>query len=214
MVDPVIAGAAVTAAGIAAAAGYSYFTGNDSSVDTDGDGEAELEFGGGNGVTGCNDPTEDPAYAEDPAPAFETTEQPEDPTPEAVEAKDGLEDVKGVGGTRAEDLADEGFETPADLYYASDENLLDVHGIGDLTVSQIREDIGSVEDEGNDGESTEEAEADSQDSEDQTQDDEASSSTETSESTSEDTAESDESDGSDSEDQTETGSGNESDDEQ
>lgn len=205
MVDPAIIGGAGVVLAAGAAAAYSYLTGNDSSVDTDGDGEAELEFGGGNGVTGCNDPTEDPAYAEDPAPAFETEEPPEDPTPEAVEAKDGLEDVKGVGGTRAEDLADAGFETPADLYYASDENLLDVHGIGDLTVSQIREDIGSVEDEGNDGESSEEAEGTSQDSEDEEQESQQSSSSD------EETDEADsEGDGSDSGETTDS-TGNESD---
>lgn len=69
------------------------------------------------------------------------------PTPERVTEKDELTDVKGIGPTRAEALGGGGYSHPRDLYYSTDENLLDVHGIGPLTVSQIREDIGSVDDE-------------------------------------------------------------------
>lgn len=61
--------------------------------------------------------------------------------------KTDLENVKGIGPTRAESFREEGFGTPDDLYFATDENLCEVNGIGDLTVSQIREDIGSVDDE-------------------------------------------------------------------
>jgi DNA uptake protein ComE-like DNA-binding protein len=62
--------------------------------------------------------------------------------------KTDLENVKGIGETRAESFREEGFGTPDDLYYATDENLCEVNGIGDLTVSQIRDDIGSVDEDG------------------------------------------------------------------
>ena len=62
--------------------------------------------------------------------------------------KTDLENVKGIGPTRAESFREEGFGTPDDLYYATDENLCEVNGIGDLTVSQIRDDIGSVDEDG------------------------------------------------------------------
>ncbi len=62
--------------------------------------------------------------------------------------KTDLTNVKGIGETRAESFREEGFETPDDLYYATDENLCEVNGIGDLTVSQIRDDIGSVDEDG------------------------------------------------------------------
>jgi predicted flap endonuclease-1-like 5' DNA nuclease len=68
-----------------------------------------------------------------------------------VTGKNDLTNVKGVGPTRAASFREEGFENPDDLYYATDENLAAVKGIGDLTVSQIREDIGSVDNDGSDG---------------------------------------------------------------
>jgi len=167
MVDPIVIGGAVTVAGAAIAAGYSYFSGNDSSADIDGDGDAELEFEGENdAVFDCNDDAEDPAYQDRARENFETEEPPEDPTPEAVEEKLGLTDVKGIGPTRAEALGRAGYPNPEDLYYASDENLTDIEGIGEYTVGQIREDIGSV-DEDPSGESTEETDSNSQDSTDQ-----------------------------------------------
>lgn len=61
--------------------------------------------------------------------------------------KQDLTNVKGIGPTRADGFREEGFGTPDDLYYATDENLLAIEGIGDLTVRQIREDVGSIEDE-------------------------------------------------------------------
>lgn len=55
---------------------------------------------------------------------------------------DELTDVKGVGETRAEDLMDAGFVSPNDLYFAKDEDIEAVDGIGPYTVEQIRDDIG------------------------------------------------------------------------
>lgn len=183
MVDPVLVGGAVTAAGIAAAAGYAYFTGNDASagVDVDGDGEneADFEFEGGNDYQPA-DGLDTGAAAEDTNADFAAAEgggsatahdvsgdveEQADPTPDAVAEKDGLDDIKGVGPTRANSLADAGFESPEDIYYASDENLEGVHGIGPHAVSQMREDIGSIEDE---------AEGKSSDSDDSTETDDES----------------------------------------
>lgn len=155
MVDPVIVGGAVAVVGIVAAAAYARLTGDDASagVDVDGDGEDDVSYT----FEGSEEDESTFGIEEAGGTSFDTQEPPEDPTPEHVQAKSGLTDVKGIGPTRAEDLGRAGFPNPEDLYYASDENLTAVSGIGDLTVSQIREDIGSVEDEGNDGESTEES---------------------------------------------------------
>jgi predicted flap endonuclease-1-like 5' DNA nuclease len=170
MVDPALVAGGVAVAGAAIAAAYSYFSGNASSADIDGDGEDELEFEGtNNGFTGCNDPTEDPAYAEDPAPGTEPVVADNtgdtltlEAAPEEVRDIEAITDVKGVGDTRADDLADAGYHTADDLYFASDEELTDVDGIGDYTVEQIREDIGSVEGEsaGNSSDTDESSETD------------------------------------------------------
>ena len=61
-----------------------------------------------------------------------------------VTGKNDLTNVKGIGPTRAASFREEGFENPDDLYYATDEKLTAVEGIGDLTVSQIRDDIGTA----------------------------------------------------------------------
>lgn len=217
MVDPVLVGGAVTVAAVAIAAGYSYFTGNDSGVDVDDDGNDEVTFEGNNdAMFDCNDPTEDPAYRDDEFAPTGTGEaddaEDEDATsfqaaPEAVQdIGTDLAEVTGIGETRADDLQKAGFHTASDLYFAADEDLTDVSGIGDLTVSQVRGDIGSAE-EGNDGESSEGAEEDSQDSEEQDSTSEQSSSSdeETDEADSED-------DGSDSGETTDS-TGNESDEE-
>jgi predicted flap endonuclease-1-like 5' DNA nuclease len=63
-----------------------------------------------------------------------------------IEAED-LTDVKGVGPTRADKLRDNDFDTPEDLYFATDENIEAVDTFGPHVVSQIREDIGSVDGE-------------------------------------------------------------------
>lgn len=162
MVDPAIAGAVGTALAVGVAAGYAYLSGNDADVDLDDDGNAEFEFEG-------DETVEDPAYkGSDDSEVRESVEQAEDPTPEEVKNK-SMTDVTGIGPTRAEKLGKAGYPSPKDLYYASDENLKDVNGIGSFVVGQIRDDIGSV-DEGNSeksdesgGKSDEEASENSQD---------------------------------------------------
>jgi len=154
MVDPVLVGGAAAVAGVAIAAAYAYLSGEDSSagVDIDNDGEDEVDYT----FEGTDSEDEEhrldgaePDSQPEDAGSIEDTvsddvDEQADPTPEAVQDKSGLTDVKGVGSTRAEALGKAGFSTPEDLYYASDENLTDVDGIGSYTVEQIRDDIGSV----------------------------------------------------------------------
>jgi predicted flap endonuclease-1-like 5' DNA nuclease len=155
-VDPVIVAGAVGGLSVAAAAIYAYTTGEDASasvdVDDDGTDEASVSFEGKE-----NDPVE-----------TDTASAPPNPTPDEVIDKSGLTDIKGIQETRAKNLGMAGFSTPADVYYASDENLEEVDQIGPYTVEQIREDIGSVDDDPN-GKSNEEASDDSQDFTDQTE---------------------------------------------
>jgi len=71
----------------------------------------------------------------------------EDESPNVdIDAED-LVDVKGIAETRAETLRENDFETPKDLYFATDENIEAVDGFGPHVVRQIREDIGSVDEE-------------------------------------------------------------------
>ncbi len=53
-----------------------------------------------------------------------------------------LESIKGIGSTRAETLREDGFETATDIYRTDDSELLNVHGLGERAVRQIREDVG------------------------------------------------------------------------
>lgn len=124
---------------IIGAGAYSYFTGGSASVDLD---DREVTFEGPESV---ETPSEDPRATD----THGDVEQQADPTPEEVQNKSGLTSVKGIGATRAEALGKAGYPNPEDLYYASDDNLIAVDGIGEYTVEQIREDIGSVDDEGN-----------------------------------------------------------------
>lgn len=144
--------AGVGAVAIGAAAAYSYFTGESTSaevdLDDDGNDEIDVEFGG--------DENDEVAKGE-PAEV-------QNPTPDEVLDKSGLTDVKGIQATRAENLRDAGYSEPADLYYASDENLEEVKQIGPYTVEQIRDDIGGIDHDPN-GKSNETAEAESESSE-------------------------------------------------
>lgn len=152
MVDPVLVAGAVGVVAIAAAGIYAYRSGDDASagadLDNDGEDEISVDFDGNDEESHRLDGAE-PAEENDDADDIEDTvsddvEEQADPTPETVQDKSDLTDVKGVGATRAEALGKAGFSTPEDLYYASDENLEDVDGIGSYTVEQIRDDIGSV----------------------------------------------------------------------
>ena len=141
--SPAFIGAVGVAATLVAAAGYSYFTGNEASVDIDDDGTDEVTFGSDTNVaeTPNSDPRESTEDTDKP-PMYE-----EQPTETAVgpDLPDDLEDVTGIGPTRAEAFRDDGFENPSDIYYASDNSLEAVHGIGPKAISDIRGDIGGVD---------------------------------------------------------------------
>lgn len=218
MVDPITAGAAVAVSVTGIAAGYSYFSGNGSEVDVDSDGNNEIEYLGDESTNvdfevdtwDCNDDADDPAYRDDAlvptnASASGLTEGSyADPTPDKVsEIGAELEEIKGVGPVRAQELRNGDYESAADLYYASDENLEDVNGLGPRAVSHIREDIGGIDVEGN-GQSDDDS--DTQVAE-ESSDEQSNSSQET---TSEEQQDGD-TESSDNESQTETGSSSTSD---
>lgn len=135
MPDPALIGGAIAAVAIISAGAYAAFSGNSASVDVDSDGEDEVKFG--TAETPEDDPREDESENQYTATEADPSTLPED--------EPDVTNVKGVGETRANALSDEGIETAADLYYASDSTLTDVDGIGKYTVSQIREDIGGID---------------------------------------------------------------------
>jgi predicted flap endonuclease-1-like 5' DNA nuclease len=134
-IDPVVLGTAVLAIGSAAVYAYVKGVGTSASVDLDDDGtdEATVEFGGGADETADGETTEAKARPKTAG------------VPEHLTDVDSLTDIKGVQETRAENLREAGFETPADLYFASDENLEAIHQLGPTSVQQIREDIGGID---------------------------------------------------------------------
>lgn len=82
---------------------------------------------------------------DDPLPVEEDVEEQSDPLPEYVADMDEITDICGVGPAKAEILREAGYETPADVFYANDEDLVELQTFGEFTVSQIRDDIGSLE---------------------------------------------------------------------
>lgn len=60
---------------------------------------------------------------------------------EGSPTSNSLEDVDGVGPELAENLKEAGYQTPEDLKTASDEDLLDVDGLGQAKLKQIRADL-------------------------------------------------------------------------
>jgi hypothetical protein len=139
MVDSQLIAIGGTVATVVAGAAYAYISGNDASVDIDDDGDDEITFEGSDEIS---------------MPSDENKLFDEDDIADAVDENvpDGaVEDVTGIGPTKGQNLRNADFETAADLYYASDENITDVDGIGSGVLEQIRNDIGSV-DESGDGE--------------------------------------------------------------
>lgn len=108
-------------AAIAAAAGYSYFTGEDTSV------SADLDNDGDDDVTA----------------SFENDE-PQSAPSISLDVND-IEEITGIGPHRAEQLISEGLESPEDLYYAADSTLEGVDGFGGRAVEMIRDDIGGID---------------------------------------------------------------------
>lgn len=147
MVDPAL----ITIGGVAVAAGaafaYSYLTGNDTDVsaDLDGDGEADASYT----IEGNDNAPFDGVDSPDEV----TVKKGEEVFESGVElAADTLEDVNGIGPYLSEQLQQDGFETPEDLYYASDAALEDVKGFGERTIGMVRDDIGGIDYDANEDE--------------------------------------------------------------
>lgn len=68
--------------------------------------------------------------------------EPEQPN---VEDFDNFVLLTGVGGATEDNLYDAGYETFDDLRAASDENLLEIDGIGDAALEDIREDLDDMQ---------------------------------------------------------------------
>ncbi|WP_135664110.1 50S ribosomal protein L32e [Halorhabdus rudnickae] len=74
-----------------------------------------------------------------------------------------LTDVSGIGDGTAESLREAGFETISDLREATEDELIEVSGIGNALAARIKADIGSVEpDEDVDADVDEESETDAE----------------------------------------------------
>ncbi|WP_128476395.1 50S ribosomal protein L32e [Halorussus pelagicus] len=56
-----------------------------------------------------------------------------------------LEDVSGVGPSKAESLRDAGFESVQDVKAASQDDLAEVNGIGNALAARIKADVGGLE---------------------------------------------------------------------
>jgi len=142
---------------------YYSLTGKSGSVDVDGDGDPEVSATDGDVNIDIEDEVDDAVDAvvetssdenDDAEANDDYTDTSEDPVPE----KDDLTDVKGIGPTRKASFVAADYETPTDLYYASDDNLLNVDGIGERSLGMIREDIGTIDDSDSDSSSEEDEE--------------------------------------------------------
>ena len=126
----------LTAAGAAA---YSYLTGNSADVgvdiDDDGNDDVTASFGGEENTT---------------PPEYET--EADSTVPDSL--PESLEDVTGIGPSKAEKLRSVGYESPEDLYNASDSELESINTFGPAVVEQIRGDVGSVEEGASDSPSS------------------------------------------------------------
>jgi predicted flap endonuclease-1-like 5' DNA nuclease len=138
---------------------YGLYTGRSTSIEVDDDGDVPVEVGEDDGADSSNvaaTSDTDPRGIDDGS--IETSPSPHDPDesddsvqavelPDAVvEAGEDLTEVKGIGPTKAESLEAVGFETPSELYFASDSELQNATGVGPGVVAQIRDDIGHVDD--------------------------------------------------------------------
>jgi len=136
--NPMVVAGGMGVLAIGAAAAYNYFTGNETSadIDLDDDGNEEVSVG-----FAAEDTSDKPPLYEDGIDGEEETKadsKPADSLPET------LEDVTGVGPSKAEKLRSVGYTSPEDLYNASDSELENINTFGPAVVEQIRDDIGSV----------------------------------------------------------------------
>ena len=130
LTNPTVIAVGTAALTVVSAAAYSYFTGNEASVDVDNDGESEVTF------EGEENPRMSPKEAVEKNPSaeefFNVTEKVEGET---------LLDVKGIGPTLVEQLEENNIYNTDDLRDATDDELLEVSGIGPSKLETIRNDL-------------------------------------------------------------------------
>jgi len=84
---------------------------------------------------------------------------------EETDAPETLEDISGVGPSKAEALRDAGYESVEDMRAASQSELADVSGIGNALAARIKADVGGLEVEEETEAEVEEAEPEEEESE-------------------------------------------------
>jgi large subunit ribosomal protein L32e len=83
---------------------------------------------------------------EEDEPVAETESEDElEAEAEAAEEFSELEDISGVGPSKASALRDAGYETVEDVRRASQTDLADVEGIGNALAARIKADVGGLE---------------------------------------------------------------------
>ena len=63
----------------------------------------------------------------------------------ADDEPEGIEDISGVGESKAEALREQGYESVEDVKAASQDDLADVDGIGNALAARIKADVGGLE---------------------------------------------------------------------
>jgi len=79
------------------------------------------------------------AEVDEPEPAADESDE------SALDLPESLEDISGVGASKADALREAGYETPRDVASASQESLAAVDGIGKALAARIKADVGDVE---------------------------------------------------------------------
>jgi len=120
LTNPTVIAVGTAVLALASAAAYSYFTGNEASVDVDNDGEDEVTFGGSQNDVEAKQIAKD-LVNEDAGIA--------------------LENVSSIGPSLAKTLRDNGITTTDDLREATDDELLELNGIGPSKLETIRNDL-------------------------------------------------------------------------
>ncbi|WP_394348682.1 50S ribosomal protein L32e [Halovivax sp.] len=90
--------------------------------------------------------TEDAEEAEtEDAEEAETEDAEEAETEDAEEGPETLEDISGVGASKAEALREAGYESVTDVKEASQDELAEVDGVGMALAARIKADVGDLE---------------------------------------------------------------------
>ena len=75
----------------------------------------------------------------------EADASPDETEEEAQDEPQNLEDISGVGSSKADALEDAGFESVEDVQAASQDDLSEVEGIGNALAARIKADVGGLE---------------------------------------------------------------------